>query len=184
MLRNLYIALIPIIISISHTASAQTLCNVISAYQQPAGVEYEADESTMSADIGAPLKPVYDVIRIPLTIDFAEYIAQDLPDGFQSEGEVGYMEIHQNGDVLYNGANLTRNVEAYCGGGGASAPSSTVIKSSVMIDGKPVGASPSASVQTPSAAPSVTVDAEQPAAAKIPAPQQPADSDVIYGASN
>lgn len=123
--------------------NSNPICSILANYDdENAGVTYDSEGEGYDIDLNAAPDAVYDVIQIPVAIDFAAQITQNLPAGFLAEGNVAMMEIHKNGDVFYNGTNLTAQARAACNGempqqntqqqGASSAP-----QSRVLIDGKP-----------------------------------------------
>lgn len=90
-----------------------------------------------------------DVIRIPLNIDLAQRLDQDLPEGAQMEAGLGMIEIYKDGHVAFNGRDLTPQVYQLCGR--SDAPENK-----------------EGAAAAPLAKPSPLVQKEQPAASQAP----------------
>lgn len=127
MLRILYIALLFIAFpSPSYAQDAAALCAILSdsdaASSPRAGAAYVAGVDVQgrpvaAADLGVAPSFLPDVIAIPMTIDLAEALGQtqDLPTGTQLEAGLGMIEIHKDGRVMFNGADLAAQTVHLCG---------------------------------------------------------------------
>jgi hypothetical protein len=65
-----------------------------------------------------------DVIKIPVTIDLAKSLTQNLPAGTEMDAAVSMIEIHKDGKVMYNGQDVTQQASAVCAS--ATAPAADV----------------------------------------------------------
>jgi hypothetical protein len=68
------------------------------------------------ADVNAPQQvQVPDVIKVPLTVDLARRVAALEGQGVEMQGNMGMLEIHSDGKVMYNGQDWTAPVMTLCG---------------------------------------------------------------------
>lgn len=124
MIRYAFITLI--LLSISNFSYAQELqkdsfCEIVMDHTPSDDVAYKPGidvrgNPVVPADLGeAAQYDIPDVVRIPLTIDLAEQLDQDLPDGFEMNGNVGFVDILKDGGVRWNGRDVTNNAQVLCG---------------------------------------------------------------------
>lgn len=74
-------------------------------------------QPVVSADINAVPFELPNVIEVPLTVDLIER-ARDLPDqyeGLEAQGDLGVLEIHSDGLVIYNSQAWSESFYAICG---------------------------------------------------------------------
>lgn len=132
MLKILFILLLLFIFpSSSHAQNPEALCSFLPAENSSRaavgaayvpGVDVHGN-AVAPADLGGGQSFLPDVIRIPLSIDLAQELDQDLPDGTQMEAGLGMIEIYQDGRVLFDGRDLTAQADRLCGRGApAQAP--------------------------------------------------------------
>jgi len=55
-----------------------------------------------------------DPIHVPLTIDMAERMNVDLPEGVEMQGMIGLLSVYKDGRIMYDGKDLTRNIQDIC----------------------------------------------------------------------
>lgn len=55
-----------------------------------------------------------DIIYIPVTINMAERYGLDVPAGIELESTLGMMEIYNDGKILYDGKDISGNIEDKC----------------------------------------------------------------------
>lgn len=110
-------------------------CRYLPKYEQPAGVTYQPGvdvhgNAVVSADLNAAPFQMPDVITVPLSVDLIER-ARDLPgqyEGLEARGDLGFIEIHKDGLVTYNGQDWSNSFYAICGyEGRGQEPSNTVM---------------------------------------------------------
>lgn len=53
-------------------------------------------------------------VIIPITIDMAARYGIDVPNGILLESNVGMIEIYKDGRIIYNGEDITGNIEEKC----------------------------------------------------------------------
>ncbi len=122
------------------------------------GVDVKGNPVT-PADINAAPPMVPDIIRIPMTIDLAKHL-DIVPKGVELKAGAGMVEIFKNGDVAYNGVDISDQTAALCDGKAEEVPA-------------PTPASAPAAVLPPQTLGQITVPA--PAAPQaVPAPAAPA----------
>lgn len=61
-------------------------------------------------------------VQIPITMDLAQWLQLDLPQGTRMESVLGFAEVAQDGKVTWNGNDISPNVDKAC--------------SSISVDGK------------------------------------------------
>lgn len=112
-LRSVFIILIFIAIPSLSSASETNpaICQVLKQHKPDQDVHHKAD-ANVSTDQDFQALP--DKIVIPITIDIAEQISQDLPDGTLLESNFGQIEIHSDGSTIYNGQDISAQLSAYC----------------------------------------------------------------------
>ena len=108
------ISLLVLLVSFSTVALAEDdICaRYASEYRQAENVEY-IDDHKVSADLNSIKTPVVP-IKIPITLDLNERYNLGLPNDLELETAIAYLEVMPNGDVIYNGQNLTKNIEDIC----------------------------------------------------------------------
>jgi hypothetical protein len=57
---------------------------------------------------------ISDPFILPVTIDMADRYNLDLPDGTLLESNLGFMEIYKDGRIIYNGEDISGNIEDRC----------------------------------------------------------------------
>lgn len=99
----------------------EALCKPLSVYQKPAGVDFvpgvdangnavDSADLYPTANIVAP-----EIVTIPITVDTAEYIGIQVPEGIEMQAAIGSIEVNtQTGQVLYQGQDISSNVLGYC----------------------------------------------------------------------
>lgn len=101
-----------------------------------------ADLPSSSAQIDAP-----DYIEVPMTVDLAQRLGQQVPQGVEMKGNIGNLRLYKDGRVNFNGQDLGQQASAMCGNNVAPAAA-------------------------PNSPPAVTQPAPQQQSAPAPAPQQ------------
>jgi hypothetical protein len=111
-----------IAIMVSFPAFAQTsyepnpsVCGVLSTQKYQGNVDAYG-RAVAPADLNSSdVNIVPDVIKVPLTVDFAKRFSGLSGSGIQLEAPLGMMEVSSDGSVTYNGQNLTDQVKTLCG---------------------------------------------------------------------
>ncbi len=105
-------------------ALAQTVeyaeCKTIAEYFPQADVNYQPGvdvngKAVVPADLNAAPMELPDIMTIPLSIDLAKRLP-DAPAGAQMEASLGFLEVHKDGRVTYEGKDWTPQVYAICRG--------------------------------------------------------------------
>ena len=66
------------------------------------------------ADLNAAPAVLPPVLRVPLTVDLAQWLHLSTPPGLEMQAPLGMLEIHPDGRVLYNGQDLAAPLSAAC----------------------------------------------------------------------
>ena len=95
------------------------LCENLPDYIAPEGVNFvPGQDDVVPADVGGGVEqPLSDPVRIPVQIELEEFF--DLNDfthvqGLDLEPTVSMLEIYQDGRVLYNGQDVSKQVLVAC----------------------------------------------------------------------
>jgi hypothetical protein len=120
------IAFITLALATVYTAPAfaqdsQALCKLMATYTP--GVDVHGN-AVVPADLKAAAG-ANDVIKIPVTIDLAKTLSQNLPAGTEMDAAVSMIEIHKDGKVMYNGQDVTQQASAVCASATAPAADAT-----------------------------------------------------------
>ncbi len=88
-------------------------CQTLTAYK--AGVDVRG-KAVASADLNAATSAdiVPDVMKVPLSVDFAQRMQVLQGKGVQLDAPLGMLEIHSDGSVRYNDADWTTPVTTLC----------------------------------------------------------------------
>ena len=117
MLKKSFITLF-LFLMMSNTSQACAdvpLCQTLATHKADADVAHRPGaENVVPADLNPPLAAVPEVIRVPITIDLAQQLTQNLPPGAALEAQAGMVEIHADGRVFYNGQDLTARAQTLC----------------------------------------------------------------------
>ncbi len=105
-------------------AMAQTVtypeCQTLAEYIPQAGVEYQSGvdvhgNNVVPADLNAAPIEMPDIMAIPLSFDLAQRLP-DPPQGMKADASVGFLEVHKDGRIVFEGRDLTPQVYAICRG--------------------------------------------------------------------
>lgn len=105
-------------------ASAQTMeyaeCKTLAEYFPQAGVNYQpgvdvSGKSVVPADLNAAPFELPDIMAIPLSVDLARRLP-DAPKGMEADASLGFLEVHKNGRITFDGKDWTPQVYAICRG--------------------------------------------------------------------
>ena len=71
------------------------------------------------ADVTHGKSPVTvpDPMYIPLTIDLAERMNINLPQGIEMQGMIGLLSVYKDGRIMYDGKEITTNIQDICNDG-------------------------------------------------------------------
>ena len=95
--------------------NSNAVCQTLVNHKPMAGVAYQPGvdvkgNAVVPADVNAAQFKVPDIIKVPLTIDLAKRVASLTGTGIQMDGNMGMLEIHENGKVMYNDQDWTSPV--------------------------------------------------------------------------
>lgn len=95
-------------------------CQTLAEYHPEAGVAYEPGVSVdgktvVPADLNAVPFEMPDIMTIPLSFDLARRMP-DPPEGMTADASVGFLEVHKNGRITFEGQDWTPQVYAICRG--------------------------------------------------------------------
>jgi hypothetical protein len=96
------------------------VCHIVSSHAQVAagaaytpGVDVKGNP-VAPADVNAtPPMSMPGVVRMPITMDMAQQLAA-APAGTEMKADVGWVEIHGDGKVLFNGQDVTAKTQTLC----------------------------------------------------------------------
>lgn len=190
------VILTAILLTISVPAYAQNdlaLCRLMAQNSGVKGAAYQPGvdvngNAVAPADVSAVPSIVPDVIRIPLTVDLAQRLGK-VPAGTELKTDMGMVEIHKDGRVVFNGEDWSNQAAVICGGGQvvpaapvveeAAAPAPEAVAPAVpvvpAVPARPTKVvvpidAPAVPMATTPVVSSITVDS----APRAPQPQQPA----------
>jgi hypothetical protein len=119
-------------------------CRLLSAHHARSDVAFKPGvdvrgKPVVSADLNAAPIPAPQVIMAPLSLHLRDRLSSMNIQGIEAPAPLGFLEIHDNGRVVYDGRDLTPQVYALCGisgkvSGGQESPN--VIKSEPVTDFK------------------------------------------------
>ncbi len=96
------------------------VCHIVSSHAQVAagaaytpGVDVNGKPVT-PADVNAtPPMAMPDVVRMPITVDMAQQLAA-APAGTEMKADMGWVEIHGDGKVIFSGQDVTAKAQTLC----------------------------------------------------------------------
>ncbi len=110
--------------SLSHAAENEVPYTVTSFCQQitthvPTDAEYvpgvDMDgNDVVPADLNPQSPAVFDPVIIPIEVDLVQRFGLNLSSGIELKPQVGWIEIYQNGKVLFNGEEVGQQIHAIC----------------------------------------------------------------------
>lgn len=111
-----------VLLTSSFPAFAQNdlaLCKLRAQHISDTGVAYKPGvdvngNDVVPADVSAAPSIVPDNIRIPMTVDLAKRLGTT-PIGTELNAEMGFVEIRRDGQVTFNGQDLTSQTNIACG---------------------------------------------------------------------
>lgn len=96
------------------------VCHILSSHAQAAasaaytpGVDANGKPVAPADVAAAPAMSMPGVVRMPITIDMAQQLAA-APAGTEMKADVGWVEIHGDGKVLFNGQDVTAKTQTLC----------------------------------------------------------------------
>ena len=94
-------------------------CRMLPEHKAQAGVAYQPGvdvngKAVVPADINAAPIAVPEKIVMPLTIQMAQLLQNNNVQGLNLESTLGFIEIEQNGRVIYDGQDITSQVYVLC----------------------------------------------------------------------
>lgn len=108
----------------------RTLCRVVEAYTGAdaafvPGVDARG-RAVAPADVTTPVRMSGGVVRMPLTVDLAQRL--NMPVGTELRPVLGFLEVHPDGTVLFDGQDISGNVNTVCktAGGAKFIPASDI----------------------------------------------------------
>lgn len=116
-----YILLLLVFLPLSSYANEQpAICKLLVKHTPAADVVYKPGVDVKGrvvtpADLNPSQIAVPDVIKVPVTVDLAQRLQASNVTGLQLETGFDAVEIHKDGKVIYQGRDLTQNVNALCG---------------------------------------------------------------------
>lgn len=151
-------------------------CRFLESHKPSNDVTYQPGvdvrgKAVVPADINAPPMGLdQQTIVIPLTIDLAKRLQNNNVQGLELNATPGYLEVSPSGKVLYNGRDLTAQLQAVCDEKSRETPPSAapvadrqtapdVIESAPV---KEIAPKPAAKPVTPPPAPVVEAPKEEP----------------------
>lgn len=95
-------------------ATVQDLCKNVTAHTPDSGVNYNPADAEIPANINAITAPIKPEIYIPIDINLAERYGINVPNAEDLDSNVAIVKIDQNGNVYYNGQNISASVAEGC----------------------------------------------------------------------
>lgn len=121
-MRHLLIALLLSLTAVPAMAQTSEFreCQTLAEYVPQAGVNYEPGvdvngKAVAPADLNAAPFEMPDVMAIPLSIDLAKRLP-DPPQGMEADASVGFLEVHKDGRITFEGKDWTPQIYAICRG--------------------------------------------------------------------
>lgn len=95
-------------------------CQMLTEHMADNDVTYkpgvDADgNAVVPADLNAAPFEMPDVMTVPLSVDLVRRLP-DPPEGVFGEAPLGFLEVHKNGRVTYDGQDWTTQIYAICNG--------------------------------------------------------------------
>lgn len=106
------------------------LCKLRGQHVVTSGVAYQPGvdvygNAVVPADVGSAPSMVPDVVRIPLNFDLAQRLGV-VPTGAKLDADMGYVDIHRDGRVTFNGQDMTKATAIACGDQGSESVGATI----------------------------------------------------------
>jgi hypothetical protein len=117
-------------------------CRVLPEHKTREDVAYKPGvdvngKPVIPADINAAPMEFNETLVVPLSVDLAERLGSQNIEGLDMTGTLGFLEIHPDGRVAYNGRDLTPQIYALCGENPASQSEADAVKSGEVKETTP-----------------------------------------------
>lgn len=117
-MKFLFIALLVFAFPVSAQTVVVEECKAITGHIPADDVNYKpgvdvSGKPVVPADLNAAPFVVPDILMIPLSVDLARRLP-DPPDGVLGEAPLGFLEVHKNGRITYEGQDWTSQIYAVC----------------------------------------------------------------------
>ncbi|HTK83994.1 MAG TPA: hypothetical protein VL625_02815 [Patescibacteria group bacterium] len=104
----------------AYASDDSAVCHIVSSHAQAAasaaytpGVDVNG-KPVAPADVNAtPPMAMPDVVRMPITVDMAQQLAA-APAGTEMKADMGWVEIHGDGKVMFEGQDVTAKTQTLC----------------------------------------------------------------------
>lgn len=147
----LAIMLFPVIANAQHADNKNAVCRTLVKHKPADNVIYQPGvdvkgKAVVPADVNQAQIKIPDVVKVPLTIDLAKRIASLTGSDVQMETNLGMLNIHSDGRVMYGDQDWTSPVMTLCGESHAiveetiieAAPAPEPVAKTVEAPAKPV----------------------------------------------
>ena len=100
--------------------TTHSFCQLLPNYKEAPGVEYQPGvdahgQFVAPADItGQPALRNFDSVEIPVEANLVRQFGVDVPPGTQLKPDVALISIHKNGQVDYNGQDISKQAHELC----------------------------------------------------------------------
>ena len=77
------------------------------------GVDMDGND-VVPADLNPQSPAVFDPVIIPIEVELVQRFGLNVPNGVELKPQVGWIEIYQNGKVLFNGEEVGQQIHTIC----------------------------------------------------------------------
>lgn len=94
----------------------EAFCQKLTHHVPDDDVNFEPGrDDVVPADIGGGVaQPIFEPISVPIQLELLEYMDLDVPDGLDLEPYVAQVDVFQDGRVLYNGQDISKQTVVLC----------------------------------------------------------------------
>lgn len=100
----------------AYAQDKEVFCKELTEHVPDDDVNYKPGrEGVVPADVdGGIAQPVFDPISVPIQVELLEYMDLDVPKGIDLEPYVAQVDVFQDGRVLYNGQDISKQTLVLC----------------------------------------------------------------------
>lgn len=143
------IMLFPAVAQAAHADNKNAVCRTVAKHKPADNVIYQPGvdvrgKAVVPADVNETKMKMPDVVKVPLTIDLARRVSSLTGQNVQMETNLGMLDIHMDGRVMYGDQDWTEEVMTLCGYSHAVVTETIVEKppASAPAEPKPQAAAP------------------------------------------
>jgi len=98
----------------------EAVCDALTKYKKINSATYVpgvdvSGNAVVSADLNTPDTVIKNITKVPLTVNLANRLRSLQGAGLEMQSNIGMLEIHEDGRVMFNDQNLTSDVKTVCG---------------------------------------------------------------------